>query len=69
MLYIVGVALDPNRLVEEMGQVLTWLDHMNSEPIAFRQSGTSCRFDFMDVQQASAFAQAFSGRLLGPSTS
>jgi hypothetical protein len=67
MLYIVEVALDPGGLVEEMGQMRTWLDHMSSEPIALRQSATSCRFDFMDAQQASAFAQAFSGRMLGPS--
>jgi hypothetical protein len=69
MLYIVEVALDPGRLVEEMRQMRIWLGQMSSEPIAFRQLATSCRFDFMNAQQASAFAQAFSGRMLGSSTS
>jgi hypothetical protein len=63
----VEVSLDPDRLVEEMGRMRTWLDHMSYKPIAFRQLPKSCRFDFVDAQEASAFASAFSGRLLGPS--
>jgi len=66
MLYMVEVAIDVGNLALEFGQMRTWLDHMKSEAIGFRQiPGTNiCRINFEDEQEARAFAQAFAGQLL-----
>ena len=70
MLYIVEVPISPKprRLIDEMSQMRTWLDHMQFQPIGFRQasSASACRVDFTDEGQAKVFAKAFSGQLLRP---
>src|SRR5258708_10712766 len=68
MLYIVEISMssEPQRLMDELSQMRTWLDHMRYQPIAFRQlPGAVCRVDFTDEAEAAIFARAFSGRLLG----
>ena len=69
MLYIVEIPVsgEPNSLLEQMSQMRTWLDHMQYQPMAFRQipGKPMCRVDFIEEGQARSFAKAFSGQLLG----
>ena len=70
MLYIVEIPIsgEPQRLMDDLNQMRTWLDHMRYQPIAFRQLPTGvCRVDFTDEAQAKVFADAFAGQLLGAS--
>ena len=70
MLYIVEIPIsgEPQRLMGDLNQMRTWLDHMRYQPIAFRQLPTGvCRVDFTDEAQAKVFADAFAGQLLGAS--
>ena len=66
MLYIVEVAIEAGTLAHDLSQMRTWLDHMKSRAIGFRQipGANICRIDFEDEQEATAFAQAFSGQVL-----
>jgi hypothetical protein len=66
ILYIVEVAIDAANLAHELSQMRTWLDHMRSQAIGFRQipGANICRVDFQDEQEARAFAQAFAGLVL-----
>ena len=70
MLYVVEVPIsaEPKRLIDEMGQMRNWLDHMDYRPVGFRTAGAVCRADFMDEEHAKAFATAFSGRVVGPAS-
>jgi hypothetical protein len=71
MLYVVEipVSAESGRLIAEMGQMRTWLDHMHYQPIAFRQlrGRLACRVDFANEAEAKDFAKAFSGQLLSAS--
>lgn len=66
MLYIVEVTISDGNLAHELSQMRTWLDHMKSHAIGFRQipGANICRVDFESEQEARAFAQAFAGRVL-----
>jgi hypothetical protein len=66
MLYIVEVAIDAANFAHDLSQMRTWLDHMKSQAIGFRQApgANICRIDFDNEQEARAFAQAFAGQLL-----
>jgi hypothetical protein len=66
MLYIVEIAIDAGKLAHELSQIRTWLDHMKFQAIGFRQipGKNTCRVDFEGEQEARAFAEAFSGRIL-----
>ena len=66
MLYIVEIAVDAGNFAHELSQMRTWLDHMKFQAMSFRQipPANICRVDFESEQEASAFAQAFSGRVL-----
>lgn len=66
MVYIVEVAIDADAFALELSQMRTWLDHMKFEAIGFRQipGANICRIDFESEQEATAFAQAFSGQVL-----
>lgn len=69
-MYIVEIAVDVDRLSDEMNRMRVWLDHMRYQPIAFRHGSeaVTCRIDFVDAAQAEAFAQAFAGRVTGAAT-
>ena len=64
--YIVEVAVDAGNLAGELSQMRTWLDHMKFQAIGFRKTprAKTCRVDFLSEHEASAFAQAFAGRIL-----
>jgi hypothetical protein len=66
MLYIVEVAIDAGNLSHALSEMRTWLDHMKSQAVGFRQnpSANICRVDFEREQEARAFAQAFAGQVL-----
>jgi hypothetical protein len=66
MLYIVEVAMNAENLAHELSQMRTWLDHMKSQAIGFRQvpGANICRVDFGAEQEAREFAQAFAGQVL-----
>jgi hypothetical protein len=66
MLYTVEAVIEAGHLAHELSQMRTWLDHMKFEAVGFRQIAGAdlCRVDFDNKQQATKFAQAFSGRLL-----
>jgi hypothetical protein len=70
MVYIVEITTDGKDLADEWNQMRTWLDHMKFQAIGFRQvpGGNACRIDFAGEEQASAFAKAFSGQILGRTT-
>jgi hypothetical protein len=57
MPYIVEVAIDAENLAHELSRMRTWLDHMKSQAVGFRQipGANICRVDF---------AQAFAGQVL-----
>jgi hypothetical protein len=62
----IRISTELRRLVEELSQMRTWLDHMGYRTVGFRQiSGTPfCRVDFDIEFQARDLARAFSGQLL-----
>jgi hypothetical protein len=66
MIYIVEVAIEAGNLARELGQMRTWLDHMQFHAVGFRQmpGANICRVDFEGEQEARAFAQAFAGQVL-----
>jgi len=69
MLHIVQISLSGAELVDRMGQMRTWLDHMRCQPGVCRVTsedldGCRVRVDFTEEMAARAFAQAFGGRLL-----
>ncbi len=68
MLYTVEIRLIDGDLPTSLSQMRIWLDHKKIEPDAFRWSVGSpvtFRLDFKDERDAEAFAEAFSGRVLG----
>lgn len=69
MVYTVEVRLIHSDLLTFMSDIRTWLDHNRFEPDAFRCSRgtpvTTFRLDFKLEDEATAFATAFGGRLLG----
>jgi hypothetical protein len=69
MPYIVEVAIDAENLAHELSRMRTWLDHMKSQAVGFRQipGANICRVDFEREQEARAFAQAFAGQVLNAS--
>ena len=66
MLHIVEVAINPGNVANDLSQMRTWLDHMKSRAIGFRQipGANVWRVDFLSESEARAFAQAFAGRML-----
>ena len=66
MFYIVEVAVDAGNLARDLSDMRTWLDHMRFQAISFRQTphANICRVDFATESEASAFAEAFAGRML-----
>lgn len=69
MLHTVEVRLIGGDLLAAMSEMRTWLDHHRYEPDAFRCSRgtpiTTVRLDFKLADEATAFATAFGGRILG----
>ena len=69
MQYIVEIGVEHRNLIGAMAQMRTWFDHRRIEPDAFRHSSDRAeitfRVDFSAEAEASAFAQAFGGRLIG----
>lgn len=65
MLYVVEVAVDAGKLAVELNQMRTWLDHMKSQAVGFRQipGANICQVDFEGEEEARAFAQAFGGQI------
>jgi hypothetical protein len=70
MLYIVEVTINPQNLAYEFSQMRTCLDHMKLHAIGFRQISVEniFRVDFENEQEATAFAEAFSGQILSRTT-
>ena len=69
MLSIVEVAVKAGSLAHALSEMRTWLDHRKFQAVGFRQVAGShiCRVDFDSEQEAMAFAEEFSGRLLNRS--
>ena len=70
MQYIVEINADQREFIGLMSQMRTWLDHQRIQPDAFRhatdRAEITIRVDFSVEAAATAFAQAFGGRLIGP---
>jgi hypothetical protein len=58
-------------LVDAMTGMREWFDHRHFEPATFRYTfsspGIVCRVDFTSVAEATAFADAFGGRVMARS--
>jgi hypothetical protein len=69
MLYRVEAQTTGDHFAAAMSQMRTWLDQHRFEPDSFRESRagpvTTFLVTFRSETQATAFAEAFSGRLLG----
>ena len=69
MQYIVEVCVSDRGLVDLMADMRTWLDHERIEPNGFRHRGDSDRMtfqvDFNSEPDATGFARAFGGRVVG----
>jgi hypothetical protein len=69
MLYTAQVHLDTGDLAAEMSQVREWLDTRALRPRTFHyrvgESHVRMRLDFSSLADASAFAEAFGGLVLG----
>lgn len=69
MQYIVEIRVNRGEFIGSMTDMRTWFDHQRIEPQGFRHatSGFTVKFrvEFGIESQATAFAQAFSGSLLG----
>ena len=69
MLYTVEVRLIGGEFMTSMAEMRTWLNHRRIEPDAFRHSpggaGVTFRVDFKIESEATEFARAFGGRLIG----
>ena len=69
MLYTVEVRLIGGDLTTSMSHMRAWLDHQRIQPDAFRHSsggaGIAFRVDFKLETEATAFARAFGGRVVG----
>jgi hypothetical protein len=69
MLYTVKVHLDASRLGTEISRVRRWLDdrNLNSNTFHYRvgEKHVRLRLDFSGLTEASAFAEAFGGVVLG----
>ena len=69
MQYIVEIGLGSGEFTEAMERMRTWFDHQRIEPDGFRHSYDRAemrfRVGFSVESQASAFARAFGGRLIG----
>ena len=62
------ILVEDDALSHTMEAMRTWLDHRHFEPAAFRYSfgaaAIVCRVEFTIEAQASAFAQAFGGKVV-----
>jgi hypothetical protein len=69
MLYTAQVHLDAGDLATEISKVRGWLDNRRLDPSTFhyRVGGkyVRLRLDFSSLSDASAFAEAFGGMVLG----
>ena len=64
MLYTVEVHLDEEAdLATSMAGMRQWLDQRRYEPDVFQYSGSVIRVEFKFENEASAFAEAFSGSI------
>ena len=70
MAYPVEVHLVDRGLVDSMTEMRTWLDNRRCEPDTFRYAalgaGVKLRVEFKLAEEAAAFAEEFSGRVLAP---
>jgi hypothetical protein len=65
MLFTVEVPLAGN-FAEQMNNMRTYLDHLNTETIAFRRAPGGWQVDFESEREAREFARAFYGHMLSP---
>jgi hypothetical protein len=69
MQYLVEVCVSDRGLVDSMAEMRTWLDHRRIEPNGFRHCRDSarimCQVDFNSEPDATGFARAFGGRMVG----
>ncbi len=64
MLHTVEIPVSADRIGIEMGQMRSWLDHMQYDAICFRLALGACRVDFESEAAAAEFATAFAGRVV-----
>jgi hypothetical protein len=71
VLYTVQVRVDGDNVAAEMSEIWEWLDQNQVDPEVFRYRMTAedvrLRIEFGALSEASAFAEAFSGSILGVS--
>jgi hypothetical protein len=70
MLYTVQIRLDSGEMAARMSEMRQWLDKNGFEPEAFDYrrldaDGAVYRLDFKDAGEASTFAEAFAGVVVG----
>ena len=67
MLYIVGLTIAEQNIVERMNEMRTWLDHRHIEPAMFRlvdgEVPGELRVNFTSQADAVAFAAQFGGEV------
>ena len=71
MQYIVEISVSNRDFIDSMTQMRSWFDHRRIEPDWFRHAsvgaGIIFRVDFSVEADASAFAKAFGGQVIGRS--
>jgi hypothetical protein len=61
---IVEVGRNTDGIAAEMNQMRDWLDAHRIEPLLFRPNGVVLHLGFDSADDATAFADAFDGRVL-----
>ncbi len=71
MLYTVQIRLDGDHVASGMSEIWEWLDRNQADAEVFRYRMTAehvqLRIEFQVLSEASAFAEAFAGSILGVS--